>query len=167
MQYIAIFSKWHIIVVSICGVAAVAAVLLVTTPAVAPGVTEVFGPTIPFEFAGVAMSASIADTPEERRLGLSGTTSLPPQVAKVFVFDASDRWSFWMKDMQYPIDIFWIASDGRVVHIEPNVAPETYPTTFTPPEPAQFVIETVAGFAYDYNVSVGATIDVSPFIAKP
>jgi uncharacterized membrane protein (UPF0127 family) len=147
-------------------VTSLAALLGVAVHNSAPVVSSGFGTTTPFVFVGVEMEASVADTPYERQLGLSGTTQLPEHIAKVFIFEESSRWGFWMKDMHYPIDMFWVAGDGSIVHIVPNASPESYPETFTPTEPALYVIETVAGFAEKHHITVGASIDITPFVAK-
>ena len=38
----------------------------------------------------------------------------------LFVFDHSDKYSFWMKDMNFPIDIIWIGEDLQIVFIKKN-----------------------------------------------
>ncbi len=113
-----------------------------------------FSNLIPFTLGRVSLLGSIADTDAERQLGLSNTTEIPVGVAKVFIFDTSAAWGFWMKDMNYPIDIFWLDENGRVIHIAENISPDTYPTSFAPPEPALYVIETKAGFASENNIQV-------------
>jgi hypothetical protein len=105
-----------------------------------------------------SLYASLALTDSERTRGLSNTTMLPDDVAKVFVFPREDLWSFWMKEMLYPIDIIWVNSSSTVVHIETAVSPDTYPESFTPSAPARYVIEVVAGWADNHGVSVGTKV---------
>lgn len=125
-----------------------------------------FEPLIPWRIGSESVYASLATTPEARTLGLSYTTALPPDIAKVFIFDTDERWSFWMKEMQYPIAIAWISATGTIVHIEASVSPDTYPNSFTPPLPARYVIETVPGFWNRAGLAVGDTIDMSTLIEK-
>jgi uncharacterized membrane protein (UPF0127 family) len=123
-----------------------------------------YAPLTPFTFGRITLQASIADSDAERVQGLSDTPYIPIGIAKVFIFDTSEKWSFWMKDMNYPIDIFWLDADGHVVHVVENVSPDTYPElSFMPPIPAKFVIETKAGFAAENNIGVGAVANVAPF----
>ena len=89
----------------------------------------------------------IARTPEARAMGLSGRATLPDDFGLLFVFPEDDRYGFWMKDMLIPIDIVWIASDGRIVGVRSDVAPDTYPEAFFPPEPIRYVLEMRAGEA--------------------
>ncbi len=117
-----------------------------------------YEPLMPMKIGEIEVQASIADSPEERQLGLSGTTMLPSDVVKLFVFDGENKWSFWMKDMLYSIDIIWVNSDGEVVSIKESVAPETFPESFTPTDPAKYVIETEAGFSRQYGIVPGTKI---------
>lgn len=102
-----------------------------------------------------SVQVMIADTPGERRQGLSGVTSLPPTRGMLFVFEEDDRYSIWMKDMHFPLDILWISADGVIVDIEENVAPETYPEVFEPEVPVRYVLEMPAGFVEAYNIVLG------------
>ncbi len=111
--------------------------------------------TIPVTLAGVDMQASVADTMSSRITGLSNTPYLPDNVMKLFVFGVPGAHSIWMKDMNYALDIIWVAEEGEIVHIEENVSPDTFPTSFSSPTPAWFVVEVNAGFAAENNVQVG------------
>ncbi|MBI2612436.1 DUF192 domain-containing protein [Candidatus Kaiserbacteria bacterium] len=97
----------------------------------------------------------IADTSGERERGLSGKEGLAEDEGMLFVFEEDGRPAFWMKDMLFAIDILWISSDGAIVHIEENVAPETYPTAFAPRNEARYVVELPAGYVAKYTVRPG------------
>ena len=131
-----------------------------TIPLSVPDTTRAdYEPLLPMQIGGVSVMASVADSPEERQQGLSGTTMLPEDVVKLFVFDDNNRWSFWMKDMRYAIDMLWVNEGEEIVHIERAVAPETYPAqSFTPPVPARYVIETVAGFSEKQQLATGTKV---------
>jgi uncharacterized membrane protein (UPF0127 family) len=93
----------------------------------------------------------------DREKGLSGTVSLSKDQGMLFVFNESDKWGIWMKNMNYPIDILWIDQTKTVVEIATNVSPETYPSTvFRPGKPARYVLELAAGSASDASISVGS-----------
>ena len=111
--------------------------------------------TEPMIIGTTPVFASVADEREERIQGLSGVPSLQENEVKLFVFPHDDTWSFWMKDMNFSIDMIWVDASSTVVYIEENVAPETFPTSFEPTAPARYVIETVAGFAERHNIGVG------------
>lgn len=87
----------------------------------------------------------LADDNQERIQGLSGRSSLANNQAMLFVFDEPGKWGIWMKDMLFSIDIVWLDSEKKVVHIEQNVSPQTYPTIFEPTQDSLYVIELNAG----------------------
>jgi uncharacterized membrane protein (UPF0127 family) len=114
--------------------------------------------TIPVTINGQIFRASLANTPQSRQQGLSNTTLLPPDIVKLFVFDTNDKWGIWMKDMNYSIDIIWLDEKQTVVHLEENVAPESYPFVYTPPVPNRYVIEGVAGLIAQTDLVVGEEV---------
>ena len=110
----------------------------------------------------VRLQVDIVDEPATRRQGLSGRESLGDFEGMLFVFDTADYHGIWMKDMQFPIDIIWIGNDLRVVHVEHNISPETFPAVYTSPEPARFVLETKAYFADTFGIEIGDRLQLVP-----
>jgi uncharacterized membrane protein (UPF0127 family) len=101
----------------------------------------------------------VADTAERRQQGLSGREELKDDAGMLFVFDEPGRQCFWMKDMKFSIDILWLDANKKVVELEKNVAPRTYPDTFCA-DKAQYAIELKAGQIRDAKVSRGQIIDL-------
>lgn len=64
--------------------------------------------------------AAVARSIASRTQGLSGRGSMAEDEAMLFTFPIAMRYSFWMKDMMFSIDIIWI-KDGRVADISENV----------------------------------------------
>lgn len=122
---------------------------------------EVYPVTRSILIADVEVEASVADSLSERIEGLSNTPFLPENVVKLFAFGVAGSHSIWMKDMNYAIDILWLAEDGTIVHIEENVSPDTFPESFSSPAPAWFVVEASAGFVAKHSVSVGDDVVLS------
>ncbi|MEX0917863.1 MAG: DUF192 domain-containing protein [Candidatus Paceibacterota bacterium] len=110
----------------------------------------------------LAVSVTVADDVEERRMGLSHTESLEDLEGKLFVFDAEGYHRMWMKDMRFPIDMIFINNELEIVDIVENVLPETYPLTFTSSDPARFVLETNAFFAKTFKVKEGQHVIIPP-----
>lgn len=96
--------------------------------------------------------AEIADTDEKRQQGLSDRHALPQNEAMLFVFNGAEQRCFWMKDMHFAIDIVWVDKRQRVAHIERNVSPGTYPSSYCPDVPARYVVETSAGATKDVRL---------------
>ena len=104
----------------------------------------------------------IADTDRTRKKGLSDTPSLPADEALLFVFDRNGRWSIWMKDMNYPIDIVWLDDSMKVVDYVMNVPPDSYPTkSFFPKEDARYVVEFSSGTIKKKGIRLGQKAIVS------
>ena len=110
--------------------------------------------------AGQEFYVTIAATDEDRERGLGGRTSLAPDEGMLFVFDTDLRPSFWMKGMLFSIDILWLASDGTIVYVVPDLSPDTYPQTYAPQKPSRYVLELPAGTVAKYNVHVGDIVEL-------
>ncbi len=92
-----------------------------------------------------SLIAERADTDQSRQTGLSDHECIPEKTGMLFVFEKADLHGIWMKDMNFPIDILWIDSTKKIIHIEENVDPNTYPKVFYPPTPASYVLEVASG----------------------
>ncbi|MBP6857738.1 MAG: DUF192 domain-containing protein [Candidatus Pacebacteria bacterium] len=108
-------------------------------------VNSIYDTTI--SISGVKIPVTIADTDEQREQGLSNTQYLEPNTGKLFVFNNPGDYGFWMKDMNYPIDIIWIDKNTKIIGISKDLRPETYPEIFYPPSEVVYVLEVNAGFS--------------------
>ncbi len=71
-----------------------------------------------------AVTAAIADDPPERQRGLSATETLRPGWGMLFVFETTANREFYMKDMDFGIDIIYAAAEGRITRIHHAPEPE-------------------------------------------
>jgi len=101
----------------------------------------------------------LRDTPELRTKGLSGRSSLGADEVMLFTFEREGRNFFWMKDMLFSIDIVWLDSDKKVIHIEQSVKPESFPKSFGPDEDSKYVLEFKEGVAESIGLEVGDRVD--------
>ncbi len=101
------------------------------------------------------IEVELADTQEKRIQGLSGREFLDEDKGMFFIFDEVGEYSFWMKDMNFSIDIIWIGEDLEIVGIEENISPESFPRSFLPPMPIKYVLETNVGWAEKNNIQIG------------
>ncbi|OGM97057.1 MAG: hypothetical protein A3B86_02905 [Candidatus Yanofskybacteria bacterium RIFCSPHIGHO2_02_FULL_38_22b] len=107
---------------------------------------------------GRPLKVEIADEPHEQSRGLSGREFLKANEGMLFVFSQSDKHSFWMKDMKFPLDIIWIDEKKTMVDMAKNLSPEIFPATFSPSSPVKYVLEINAGWSDRHNIKVGDTI---------
>src|SRR3989339_1641882 len=97
----------------------------------------------------------VARTKMELERGLSLHVPLLRDQGMLFIFEKEDFYSFWMKDMLFPVDILWIDSNFKVVHAEKSVLPETYPKSFYPKSKSLYVLEISAGLTEALNIKIG------------
>ena len=101
---------------------------------------------------GETFIVEIAESEEERSRGLSGRETLPEGRGLFFVFEIPGKYGFWMKDMNFGIDIIWIDESWRVVGVEREVRPETFPKIFYPVRAIKYVLELPAGTADEKRI---------------
>ncbi len=113
---------------------------------------------------GAKLKVDLAVTPTEMRQGLSGRKELANNEGMLFVFPTETVPSFWMKDMRFAIDIIWLDKQSRVVGIEHNMQPDSYPQLFSPSQPIKYVLEVKAGWAKKHAIKLGDRAELPEFI---
>ncbi len=113
---------------------------------------------------GTKITVAIAKTDEERARGLGGRDYIDENEGMYFLFPKEDRYGFWMKDMQFSIDILWV-KQGKLVGFVKNVQPEPGKgdgelALYHPPEPVSSVLEMKAGSVVRYGLKAGDKIKV-------
>ena len=106
---------------------------------------------------GEEIPVEVADTLKKRSLGLGKRASLKKGWGMLFVFEKRKPHRFWMKDMQFPLDIIWL-DNHRIVHIIHNAQPvnsKVEPEVITSPVPVNFVLEITAGRAAKLRLKTG------------
>ena len=114
------------------------------------------------KIAGKILKVDLALTLEEQEQGLSGRNKLREDESMLFVFDYINKHPFWMKDMNFAIDIIWIGENLRVVYIKKNAQPESYPETFLPKQDAKYVLEVLSQFSEKNNLKEGDRVEFLP-----
>ncbi|MEN9524094.1 MAG: hypothetical protein RL536_163 [Candidatus Parcubacteria bacterium] len=100
----------------------------------------------------------VAKNPTTREQGLSGYPSLDADQGMLFIFPTENPQSFWMQDMNFPLDIVWMDRYKKIIGVTPNISPKTYPKTFASPGKVQFVLEINAGSAEKFGLREGTTV---------
>lgn len=99
----------------------------------------------------------VVTTDRDRQMGLSGRYDMCSKCGMLFVFDERDERSFWMKDMNFDIDIIFTDADKKVVKIYENVDKDKFPETYS--ANAMYVLELKSGTAKNSGIVVGDVID--------
>ncbi len=150
-----------------CGDTATPIPTSTATPVPAPTtvVTEepVYGPMV--RVAEVVFPVELAVEPEDRFQGLSGRAFLDSGTGMLFVFEEEDRLRFWMREMEFSLDIIWIDAECRVVDISENV-PAPDPGTpldalprYSPDAPARYVLEINGGESAARGLGAGDPVE--------
>lgn len=115
-------------------------------------------PTTQVTLGSGVFASRLATSEISRDKGLSGMSKLDPNSALLMVFDTSDTWGIWMKDMKIPIDIVWLNAEKKVVYIVMNASPDLGTSkVFKPTDPAKYVLEIPAGTVKTAGIKVGNT----------
>ena len=99
----------------------------------------------------------VANTEQARNRGLGGRERLCKHCGMLFVFDKSDTYTFWMKDMKFDIDIVWI-SDDVVADISPNISHLTPQKLIKPSVRVDKVLELPAGSVELFKIKKGQKV---------
>jgi uncharacterized protein len=111
---------------------------------------------------GVNLITSLSTTPDAQSKGLAIRDSLNENEGMLFIFETPQKYSFWMKDMKFPIDIIWINQDGEIVHLEKSLPPCVFLLpcpSYAPKDDSLYVLEVVSNFTNKFNINVGDPVD--------
>lgn len=107
----------------------------------------------------IKIDLSIADTPLKQTQGLSYQKNLEKNVGMLFIFPDKRVRNFWMKNMNFSLDIIWI-DDNKIVKIDTNLLPEGEQpkNSYSSILPIDHVLEVNAGFCKSNKIYVGDTV---------
>ena len=106
----------------------------------------------------ILVKAELVKTETRIELGLGGRPNLPVGRGMLFEMPDNDTQQFWMKGMQFSIDIIWI-ENGRVIGCEKNISPAD-PRVFTSPGEAGYVLEVPEGFCDANKIKVNDEVKI-------
>lgn len=102
----------------------------------------------------LTLRVEVADSDEERQMGLMFREHLGEEEGMVFLFPDQRVHNFWMRNTLISLDMFFIDSDWNVVGVVENAEPLTDVGRGVG-KPSQFVLEVNAGFAQRHGFGVG------------
>jgi uncharacterized membrane protein (UPF0127 family) len=90
-----------------------------------------------------SVTAAIAEPGEEWEVGLSDTDSLPEDWGMLFVSGSTSDLTFWMKEMDFGLDIVFVDDEKRItgIHHAPAPGPEEDGTDQRYSGRGQYVLE--------------------------
>lgn len=107
-------------------------------------------------FKDFCIDAEIADSQDKRLKGLMFRKDLARDQAMLFVFEEERQPKFWMKNVEFNLDIIWIGQDKRIADIKTNVPPcRDECQSIISNAKARYVLEARAGFVKFNQVKIG------------
>jgi len=102
------------------------------------------------------IKVEIADDFYEVKQGLSNRKKLAEDQGMLFVFPDKNERIFWMKDMNFPLDVIWI-DDGNIVQIDKNCEPggENPEKQYYSKTPVNYVLEVNGGYTDKNYIKIG------------
>jgi uncharacterized membrane protein (UPF0127 family) len=105
------------------------------------------------------VALEVADTPATRSRGLMYRNALPDGSGMLFVFDDDADHEFWMKNTLIPLDMLFIAADGRIVGIRADATPLST-AAIGVGAASRFVLEVPGGWAGRHGVAAGDRVEL-------
>jgi uncharacterized membrane protein (UPF0127 family) len=97
----------------------------------------------------------VADTPEERALGLMNRPEMARSAGMLFIYEEPQRVSFWMANTLIPLDMIFMDEHGTVTRIHENAVPLDR-TAIPGGEGVQYVLEINGGLSEAIGITVGS-----------
>lgn len=112
--------------------------------------------------AGIhVIQAQVAQTPEQRSIGLMYRRSMPTHEGMLFVFEAPATQCFWMKNTLLPLSAAFIKDDGTIVNVA-DMKPQTLDSHCSK-EPVRYVLEMNQGWFAKRKLGAGSRLSGGPF----
>ena len=96
----------------------------------------------------------LATTPEQKSQGLMFRRSLAPDGGMLFVYPSDRTITMWMRNTLIPLDMVFIAADGRIVKVAQRTVPMSL-ATISSGGPAKAVLEVNGGTAARLGLEPG------------
>ncbi len=107
------------------------------------------------------ITAQLAQTPEQREIGLMYRTTMGANDGMLFVFERPGQQCFWMKNTLIPLAVAFVADDGRVVNID-SMKPQTLDSHCST-APVRFVLEMNENWFAKRGIKAGSKLHGAPW----
>jgi hypothetical protein len=99
-------------------------------------------------------TAELALSNAQREQGLMFRKAMPLESGMLFDFGQERDVAMWMRNTLIPLDMLFIARDGRITHIHENAVPHSE-AIISSRGPVKFVLELNGGTAKRYGIKPG------------
>jgi uncharacterized protein len=109
------------------------------------------------------IDAQVAQTPQQRQIGLMYRESMPAQEGMLFVFEQPETQCFWMKNTLLPLTAAFVDDSGLVVNLA-DMKPQTTESHCSE-KPVRYVLEMNQGWFAKRGIKAGSRL--GGFTARP
>lgn len=110
--------------------------------------------TVMGDFGQARFTVEVADDNQERARGLMDVQAMATMSGMLFVYDAPQHATFWMRNTYIGLDMLFAAPDGTILEIHENAVPLDE-TVIDGGEGVAFVLEINGGMAARLNIKAG------------
>ena len=107
------------------------------------------------------VKAEVAQTPDQRGVGLMHRKTMPANDGMLFVFEQPAPQCFWMKNTLLPLSIAFLADDGTVTSIA-DMAPGSLDSHCSS-QPVRYALEMNQGWFAKRGIKPGSKLGGKPF----
>jgi uncharacterized membrane protein (UPF0127 family) len=118
-------------------------------------------PRIKLQAGMYQIDAQVAQTPEQRSIGLMYRAEMPTHEGMLFVFEQPSAQCFWMKNTLLPLTAAFVADDGTIVNLA-DMKPQTTDAHCST-KPVRFVLEMHQGWFAKKGFKAGTRLGGAPF----
>jgi uncharacterized membrane protein (UPF0127 family) len=107
------------------------------------------------------IDAQVAQSPDQRTIGLMHRREMPQHEGMLFVFEQPSVQCFWMKNTLLPLTAAFVADDGTVVNLV-DMQPQTTDSHCSA-RPVRYVLEMNQGWFTKKGIKPGFRLSGPPF----
>ena len=116
------------------------------------------------DFGQARFKVEVADDPTERNKGLMFVEDMPLMSGMLFVYEAPQHASFWMRNTLIPLDMLFVDAAGEVLRIHENAVPLDE-TPVDGGDGVSAVLEINGGLAARLGIAIGDLLQHPSFVA--
>ena len=110
------------------------------------------------------IDAQVAQSPQERQIGLMNREKMPQHEGMLFVFEQPATQCFWMKNTPLPLTAAFVADDGTIVNLADMQPHNT--DSHCSSQPVRYVLEMNQGWFAQKKLKAGFKLGGAPFTIK-
>ena len=107
------------------------------------------------------IDTQLAQTPQQREIGLMFRKEMPQQEGMLFIFDVPGVQCFWMRNTLLPLTAAFVADDGTIVNLA-DMKPMS-DDSHCSAKPVRYVLEMNKGWFAKRGIQAGAKLSGAPF----